>query len=306
MGAVENMPARLLFYLPLFCISLLFCGCGPKVKIEPEYAGSKSRIVAVLPSRAGAIQREKVGLVEQALVRELRTSGYLVLDPEIVNDVCRDYKCSDYLRLHERYGVKGFFILEITSISRNNFFAGYYNQLSGKLELLNTAGRKLLSVQHTERERGGVVFESGQVVQGVISQIRNASDAAQQRLGEKFVMTLLQQVPKADENQSDLERASLVEINSVKLTKVEPEVVRVCAVGSEDSLAYFKLLRHKARLRETTAGTYCGIFRLAEIDKELNSAGVELRSAFGSSRRRPLAAAWRASMKDYANRGEKN
>ena len=153
-------------FLPLF-LSLLAAGCTQsKVSLKPEYDRSISQ-VALLPTLAGpGIQRENAAYLQAAVENELRNHGYIVLEEAVVNRVCSaDAACPRREILTERYGADGFFQLTIESVSRNNFLAGFVNVISGTLSLKSAAGIELASISQDQSERGGLLFNSGQIFQ---------------------------------------------------------------------------------------------------------------------------------------------
>ena len=264
---------------------LLLFGCGPKVTVHPEYSERSTDTVALLPSSVPeGMQRERVAYFRDLLRLELENAGFLLLDEAIVRRVCATPVCAEKQRLLDTYEVNGFFLLEVASTQRVNFFAGYYNAVEGSLTFQDPAGQDLVSVEHTESSRGGVVFESGQVIQGIINQVRNSEGDAVNRLGPKFVRTLVSKIPQRMKK-TQLSKAVEVSISQVETREVKPLVSEVCLQGTENGIAALLVNGQKATLRQTTPGRYCGIFRL---EQGINNATVELRSPYGTSVRRSL------------------
>lgn len=111
-------------------------GCGPSVTNTIPKGAMLPRTVAFLPSEeTGEIPRERIDLVRTAVGNELRNQGFFVVDQGITNSLCSSAACPERSTLVERYNVDGFATLTLTSFSRNNLLAGYYNQLNGSLSL---------------------------------------------------------------------------------------------------------------------------------------------------------------------------
>lgn len=265
----------------------LLSGCGPTATIAP---GSKSPggLIALLPTRAPSdVSPERVNLLNQILYTALGNKGYFVLDQRAVSAVCSNVDCPERKNLIERYSVAELARLELDSFDRNNFIAGYYNDLSGRLVFTDTNNRELLSVQDTARESGGVVVESGQVLQGLISQIENTGDKSFARLAQRFVTALISKVPPPEKGTVP-PQAQRVAISSVEAKPNMTPLYQVCANATPGSMASLVLNRERTTLREALPGEYCGIFRLDTLSASPITPYVEVQSAFGEPVRRDL------------------
>lgn len=270
---------RSLGLLALFAL----VACGPTVKLSPLAASQKFHSVAIFPPTfPEAVQREKVLFIHKALASELQSAGFSVLDERIVTQVCLTPECPDFRVLAERYGVDGYVRLSMESTTRANFVAGYYNAVAGRLELLNRELQQVAEVEHTESDRGGVVFNSGQLIQGVISQVKSGSAEAQNDLASKFARTIVSKLPNADKGvSSDQLEENLVEIRSASLKPLRRPAYEICVDATPASMAALILDRRKFLLREISPGHYCGAYRADEIaSREL---GVEVRSPYGAA-----------------------
>ena len=144
-------------------LSLCLLGCSaPRVKPSPALASKAIQTVVVLPPQSGtAVTRERLGILRSALQNEFSNQGFVVVDRDVVDATCTDATCSGRGVLIARYPIDAFATLTIDSASRNNFLAGYYNAIVGRLILEDVEGMELLDVRHTESERGGLLFNSG-------------------------------------------------------------------------------------------------------------------------------------------------
>lgn len=247
--------------------------------------------VALLPADYSVdIPKERVDLARAALVSELRNHNYIVADPGVVANVCSSPQCQERARLASEYMVEGFVTLTLDSFSKNSFLAGYYNQLSGTLSVSSTQGQQIFAVDHTQSERGGLLFNSGQVLQGIISQVKNTGDEAYQDLAAKFAQTIVDQLPapRIAETRAASEPADLV-LTSVVTQRNGPDSYSVCAQGTPRSFGSVLIGTQRTNLREVSPGRYCAIFPALVALPESSVAYVELRTAYGNSQRERLS-----------------
>lgn len=272
-------------------LSLSIFGCSaPKVRPSAALQGKEIQTVAVLPPQSGtAVTRERLGILRSALQNELSNQGFIVVDDDVIDATCSDAACSGRGTLIAKYPIDAFATLTIDSASRNNFLAGYYNAIVGRLTLDDVEGTELLEVRHTESERGGLLFNSGQVLQGVISQIRNGDDAAFATLADKFAHSVVLSIPRSPNAATN----TPPEPPTITATSIDAErdgVYRVCAEGSSHAFAAI-VLKTKARtnLREISSGRYCGNY-LVVSPEQFMGATLELRDAFGTATSAALGA----------------
>jgi hypothetical protein len=227
--------------------------------------------------------------VRSALQNELVNRGLVTIDPDIIDSTCLDESCTAREKLLATYPIDAFAVLKLRSASRTNFIAGYYNSIVGQLVLADAGGRELLEVQHTESERGGILFNSGQILQGVISQIRNGDDEAFLILANKFAQSIVTSIPRS----SDPALTNAPPPPIVSDTSIAPRssaVYEVCASGTPQAFGAIVLKNGaKTNLREIAPGRYCGKY-LAADPQQFIGAEVELRDAFGTAARSPLGA----------------
>jgi hypothetical protein len=193
-------------------------------------------------------------------------------------------------RLAKDYLIDGFATLKIESFSKNSFLAGYYNELAGSLSVSDRSGKELIAIDHTESERGGLIFNSGQVIQGIISQVNNSGDAAYKELSSQFAKTIVEQLPAPEVSASSTTPESLdVVINSADASWSSPTSYTVCVNGTPKSLAAVIVDSQRASLREIKPGRYCGAFSSLVASASANgSTFVELRTAYGNSERKAI------------------
>lgn len=271
---------RVNFLAPLI-ISLLF-GCGPIVTSAPNRDLAVSRIALLPPEYPSGVNQDRVNALYSSLLSELTGNGFIVLDPRSVRMVCTTPACNERALLFKDYQVDAVAALTLSSVSSNNFLAGYYNTIKGSLALYDSQAQPLINVENQESERGGLLFNSGQLAQGFISQARGAN--ATEGIQNKFIRSLVSKLPQP--KTSDL----VAERDMVKLVSVEAQpqrlgLYRVCAKGTPAASAYIKFGRVRSNLREVRPGYYCGVLPISKS----RSTTVELRSPFGAATERELA-----------------
>lgn len=278
--------------LLLSLVLLLATACGVKVKTAPGFDAAVTNKLAVLPvavDNSSSIAPDKLTFIQRALASELRNAGFQVLDSDVVSTTCISPSCSERDQLVRQYGVTSFAELTVHSAARNNFLAGYVNLIHGTLRLRDLNGRELISIDRTESERGGLLFNSGQLLQGVISQVANSGDISFTRLASKFAKTVVAQLPRASSTDSVLASAAMLNVDQVQLDPFGPHLYKVCATGSRGAFASLVFNRRRSSLRETTPGQYCGIYRIENNSMDSSALVVELESPYGQAARRELS-----------------
>ena len=261
------------------CALLLLTGCGPKIVVRPELeAKALPGTLLLLPVKAEAsVRPERVKFVDAQVAASLESHGFRVVRG--FGAICDGEQCQFDTRKAAANGVMATARVEIKSISTNSFLAGYVNVLSGRLVLADLGGVELVRSDYTESERGGLLFHSGQLLQGVISQSQNAGDDGFNLLAVKFAERLVAELPAVAEQRVDDRE---VIIHKVQVARVQPHVYRVCARGAPDSSAFLIVNQRKTNLRQTRAGEYCGVYRLEGVQGEVQ---VEVRSPLGTAAR---------------------
>ena len=282
---MATTSARAVLFLLLLA---LVAGCGPKVITSEALKNGTPRALAVLPiNYPSGVQRERADYLRSALISDLRQRGFVVLDDNVITTVCSSPDCPQRTALTSKYLADGIVALHLDSVARNNFLAGYYNAITGELTLANRSGLQLLEVQHTESERGGLLFNSGQIIQGIISQINNSEKNSFSRLADKFAKTLVSKIP-APAATSLEDEAAEVAIKAVKLTPIKTGGEEICVSATPQSMAFVLLPGQRANLREISPGQYCSRLRVADITTDMSTLSVEVRSPYGKSARQAL------------------
>ena len=155
----------------ILIIALALSACGPSIKFSQEFDKSAPPVaVAVLPVQSETdVPKDQLSKLHQVLTSELRSAGFLVLDEALTSEVCKDQECSDVASLVETYELGGAYRLVVTDYSHIGFLLGFYTTVGGKLALVSDSNGELLEVEHQESKRGGLIFDSGQVLTAIKS-----------------------------------------------------------------------------------------------------------------------------------------
>lgn len=261
-------------------------GCGSSFKANPQFQGKAPKLVALLPIKfPESLRKPRQDALTQALIAEMKNGGYLIVDPAIVERVCgSDSTCPARSELSKRYAIDAYAEVEIDSASTNNFLAGYVDRVSGTLRLQTPAGAEILTAKHAETDAGGLLFNSGQVLTGLQTEVQNFDSDKFGLLANRFAKRLVSTVPHSD---GAIELRQPAKLTSTEAKSLHPRIYEVCANGSPEGVAALSLGRRKTTLREVSPGRYCGIYRLEPAAK--SDAMVELRSAYGDIARLPVA-----------------
>ena len=284
----------------ILIIVLLLTACSSGAKISPEFDNKTGRLIALLPNDApSSIQREKSEAIRQAVIDRLKSKGLFVLEDSLVRRTCSSPACPEKEQLEKNYLVENYATLELESAYRTNFVAGVYSTIAGEFKLLDSNGKEIYSKECRQSKRGGLLFNSGQVIQGLVSQITADTNREFEGLSQKFARGLLKDIPKITKR-GQIDDAILVGIDKIEIDKKKAPIYKVCALGSPTSEATLIINQTRTNLREVSSGRYCGIYRL-ESDSE-DKLTIELRSPFGNSDRKeigiPLSG---ATKKDFLN-----
>ncbi|MCB0321493.1 MAG: hypothetical protein KDD60_11255, partial [Bdellovibrionales bacterium] len=280
---------RLSIFLIITFISLLL-GCGPKVQVAPDAANVHLDQFALLPGEfPDSLRPERQELLTKSFNSYLKGRGFQLLDTGLVEAVCaKDPKCPGREQLATRYGVDGFLAFRVSDFSRNDFGVGFYNTLAGTLEIQNQGGGIIASSDHRESERGGLLFNSGQILQGIREQVANSDeeesmDAPFVKLSDTFVSRLVNALPEFT-SKPDAASSTDLMIGQVNVRELQPRIYQVCGEGPPGVEAAIIFDRRSSPLRTVSLGQYCGIVR---APRGFQSAVLEIRSPFGEVARKP-------------------
>jgi len=261
----------------LYLIVVIILGCAPKVDFSPKLSEKNLSRIVLLPSVGSEdISSSRVNFLEEHLRNELTNKGYLLVDPLNTQQVCNKYPCDRMNELFEEYGVDAVVVFMIDEFAKSDFGIAYYNSLGGKLLFLDGTVDPLVKIEYQESERGGLLFDSGQVFKGLQDQFDNTvKDQAFSLLAERFIKHLAEKVPQAAIVPTEAKRD--LKLNRVKVRSVEKGKVEICMLGTPGMQAFLKTESSSTNLREVKSGFYCGRF----LKYGLLNGVVELRDPFG-------------------------
>ena len=266
----------------LLILLLLFSACGPTITKSAKFSEDKNPYIALIPSKnVEGISREKLEYISQLVRLKLESKGYILLTLDIIKNECIDLECSNSGDITSKYKIGKIAHINLESSSSIDFLAGYYSSLTGELSLEDNQGRSLYSASHTERDSGGLILESGQVIQAIINQVRNGDEGSIDKVSYRFVSALLREVPKVEARPAGSGNEPLY-LNGVTHNKYLEDVTKFCAMGTPSQSAWLiSSSKESAELKEIKSGEYCGAFRMEGPWAISNNLKVELRSAFG-------------------------
>lgn len=273
------------FQLPhlIFVFTLtVLSGCAMQSSKPAADSGIYS--LAVLPAAVPAnVVREKIMTIRSQLIEQLKATGFQVMDESVVTASCTENGCKDPEAFAKKYNVQGFVKLDIQGVSRTNLLAAFYNSIYGTVTVTDPQGKELFNIPHTESERGGLLFNSGQVFQGLISTAENTEQASFTRLAEKFAQAIALELPRPSIKEQSSPASSEIQIQSVSSEPKGDSRYKICAKGTPDAQAALVIDRLRGMLREEKRGEYCGIFPIGGVLQDDSRIAVELRSSYGTS-----------------------
>ena len=155
-----------------------------------------------------------------------------------------------------------------------------YNSVSANLSLVDASQSELFQAKASERESGGLLLQTGQILEGITDLYLHSSDLTFARLADRLSESLLSKLPTGKYlSDSNFD----VRIDSTNKTNIGNNFEKVCVSGTPGSLAFLLVNNKKTNLREVTSGRYCGSYYNLGSDLE-----VELKNPYGISKRSKL------------------
>jgi hypothetical protein len=202
--------------------------------VNPPVGSTLPKKLAVLPAAYTTdVTRERVDPVRSLVTAELRNKSFLVLDDLALQSLCSSAECPERSILASRNGVDGFVLLSVESFSRNNFLAGYYNALSGTLRISNQANVPFFEVKSTSSDKGGLIFETGQVFQGIKEQVNSTADQAFTKVASNFARAVVAKLPV--DTATSAAPPPAPSISGINLTRLKTGGFELCADGTPNS-----------------------------------------------------------------------
>ena len=201
----------------------------------------------------------------------------------------------DPARLAEGLGVNAVLFGEVEAIRNVSPLIGYYRSISATLRLVASDGAPLWRVEHTERETGGLIANTGQVLTGLIEQIENSSNLTFVQLAESWAVKVTERIPAT--GGQDVERLQAL------LAPPQIEAFSASGGGAQGSLVRFELKAtpgldtcvrfadgRELTLREGPEGVYRASYKVGPRDA-IGMVTAVAHTPYGSEGRRSLETA---------------
>ncbi len=268
--------------LSLLVVSVL-TGCsasGHKV-VTPANGALPVSYVALLPVAVPeGMRSERVERTRDLVSTELKNKGVLVVDDRVVNDVCSVPACPEWPRLFERYKVDAVADLKLDSVSTGDFVVGRYSSISGTIEFRDRSGATMLKNEQTTRQAGGLILNTGAVVQAFRTLSDSFQDNVFEPLAVRFSRDLLGDVQFAG-NGAGGDSSSKLNIGTLSVRNVSATRKKICVDASPNNLLTISSKNLVSDLQEITPGNYCAVYPARSIQSE--SYQAQLRTPSGIS-----------------------
>lgn len=265
----QNLSQQVLVILSILSAAVFnLTGCssaGGKVVIGDAQKPVEVSYVAFLPiEHPVGVRAERVDRTRELVAGELRNKGLLLVDDQLVESVCSSPACPEWKTLFSRYHVDAVADLKLNSVQNGDFYLGRYSNISGALELKSKAGQTMYKVENTTRQTGGLLFNTGAVVQAVKTLSTSLQDATFDPLAAKFARDLLANVEFA---RNDNVAASLtdLEIHGVTVADVSPLRKKLCVQATANNLLTITSSSLVSDLTEVSPGNYCAVYPARNI-----------------------------------------
>jgi hypothetical protein len=280
---------------------------------DKESLATVKALVYLQPIAKQDVPRELLQSLDQQIRSELHNRGYVFLDPVIATQYCPNVTCT---KLPASYPIDAIARFTLNKLNHINAIIGHYSEMAGTLTFYKPDGSKLFAIKEALKERGGLVFNLGQIFKGIVATIKNNAQDRYNLLAEKLARNIALNLPQNNKEQALLSEQLIPKVNKVTATKEKATAfykpspytsamlndrkfaTRICLYGTSDNLAYLVIrgesgLRSEIRMPEIQKGIYCRtvaseIIKQAEKAQKNSDSGVyvELKTPFGNSIRR--------------------
>ena len=264
----------------LVTVTMTSClACGPTIQINSAFEERAPKKLAFLPViKDQPIEPRKVSAIKAALKVELESKGFLFISDSIVESLCSNKECPERQKLFSEYNTDALVRLRLLDVSRNSFGIGYTNTIEGIVTLSDARDTILVQAEHSESERGGLLFDSGQIVRGLRDQIQSGGETYFKNLARGFARNLVHDFPTpsgTNQTQSDA-----ITVSDVSISPFGFGFQKICSKGTPGKDGAITFGRVRSSLREISVGTYCAI---VSIPANIRMASISLSSPWGSS-----------------------
>lgn len=270
-------------------IALLLVGCSSSKVLVPLESSKQIGYVALLPvTPPKGTRPERSELVRNLVESEMRSKGFLVVEDQLLKQICTDKECKKQDELFARFAIDALGKLELSSARSRNLGLGYADSVSGKLSFLDRSGQVVEAVSNDIDRGGGFLLNSGQVVKAIESQAQSFRDSTFEPIAREFARGLVAKLAPPAGLEARFSHASLM-IGEIEFKGPKERAKILCVNATPESSVVLTDGKLSADLRETDEGRYCGSLRsLGPVTA--SPFRVELRTAAGLSTEKRFSA----------------
>jgi hypothetical protein len=264
---------------------------GPLPEAARTRISTFNSLAYLPPKSEDDAPKEFITELDQKLQSELKNRGYILLDQDIVKLQCPDGQCQN---LPSDSHVDALARFTLNKVRRINALIGHFNEVAGTLTILNPDGTLVTAISEIIRDRGGLLFNAGQVLKGIVSTLRNTAQEKYALLGAKLARNLALQLPIPEKSEPSVVSISAVtasfENRGIKATRsgATPEASTICLNGTPNQIARLEIDRREINMIELSPGRYCRTIATEILTNTEFSKQVELRSTFGTTVRQAI------------------
>ncbi len=271
-------------FIMLILAAALISACGPKVTVSKNEIISL-RKVALLPVKSETqITRERLEILQKSLLRSLTAKGYQVVD---LTSFCNTKDCENWQTVTEFSRPDALVQLSVSSSNSANILAGHYYSISGRLDLYDLNKEKLSSIEHTESDRGGLLFNTGQVLEGLKSTANSLEGDFFPGLADKFTKITVGKLPapKGELANSEivLENGKIIPLGSGRFSICADAPLKNNGIQSTEALAV-KIGKFSYPLRKVSDKTFCGSYLVDRESASLSSLQLTASNLYGQNK----------------------
>lgn len=225
------------------------------------------------------ISREKLDLISKVLKLRLESKGYRVVS-DLASNHYQENKYPEVNLTLDRGGA--------------NFGLGYWDTVSGEVKVeeqrsLQRGDPQLIySHEDSVSRRGGLIFNTGQVVTGLLSQINRFKDDAFSVLSSELTSKLLSGVKRLEKQPQKVTtlnyQVNFGQDGNIRLCAATP-LPAFLQINPETN---FSLNQTLEAVSSTTLKQRCGLFDLSWLRKNLNSSHIIAIDTTGIVAQSPL------------------
>jgi hypothetical protein len=275
------------FMRRLFLLLLTFlASCGPVVQSSVPLNSLAIQTVALLPIQSKVpVQRELLTQLQSALEVALEGRGYVIINQNLTGSLCEgksrtNKSCLYAADLSEQFGVDAFFQFELTSSRSSNFILAKYKEVGGRLNILNPDLKKVASIDSKVRVTGGVLLNSGQLVEGVKTSLYQDSGNP---IVYKMVSQLASSLPVPRSQIGVLPDAfNRPNVSNIDVRPLGDGRYQLClnTDGAYDDV-FLQIDSQRAALTSVEAHRFCGKYYLGDLVTPESQVSLVVYSVYG-------------------------